>query len=297
MAGHVALEALDILLQQISFTPSPRTSRILKPIPLSIQIFDKNASKELRKIGKYIKIIIIHFIKHSQSLLFHQIIPTHILYIIVEYYGYKEAFCITGLPIAISSDNLTIQKLKLQMRNPTLIKYAKDNINWRCQSAFGQKLIITRNNDNIYEWTFKINQGGSAVFVIGIAGTTTNFYKYANRVFYDMRYNYGFNIYNGRKVHNQRFMPYGDACKSGDNVMMRVNMNDGSIIYFINGVSQGTAFENIKRGKLVHYKLAITLQEPGDGCTMIDFKEIEFDGCANQREIQCYNHGVLSIGK
>ena len=134
---------------------------------------------------------------------------------------------------------------------------------------------MTQNNNSIYRWTFRINQGGSGVFVIGIAGTTTNFYKYANRVFYDMRYNYGFNIYNGRKVHNQKFITYGDACKSGDVVVMEVDMKDRSIIYFINDISQGTAFENIKRGRLVHYKLAITLQEPNDGCTMIDFKEFQ----------------------
>ena len=73
---------------------------------------------------------------------------------------------------------------------------------------------------------------------------------------------------------NNKFSEYGDRCGSNDVVAMEVNFSEQSIIYFINDRSQGTAFENIKKDKNVYYKLAITLQEPHDGCSLIKFQKI-----------------------
>eukprot|EP01084_Bolivina_argentea_P240738 404314_1 len=124
----------------------------------------------------------------------------------------------------------------------------------------------------IYKWSVKINHGGSGVFVMGLS---SNFHDVnaVNRAFYSAPFNYGFNIYNGRKVTNDKFANYGSKCGTNDIVTMEVDFNDGIIIFYINGKSQGTAFENIKRNKLIHYKFAVTLQDPNDGCTLTKFEQ------------------------
>jgi len=137
--------------------------------------------------------------------------------------------------------------------------------------VFGQRWIASFDNISIYRWSFKINCGGSGVFVIGLASCFDK--KSIQNAFYDKPYNYGFNIFNGRKVSYGEFNEYGDRSGTNDVVTMEVNFKEGTIIYFINGISQGTAFENIMRNITINYKMAITLQQPDDGCTLIQFEQ------------------------
>eukprot|EP01084_Bolivina_argentea_P070788 128719_1 len=266
MASWVVIQALDDLLLLLT----RNIKRIVQPNELSIQIFDKHAPNELRQLDSKIKLTVIGFVKRVQNIL-NQIIPTTIIYICVKYYGFSECFEIAGTPIAISKNHLTIKKLKLKRSSDNAIVYGKDNVNWRCQSAFGERSIKSYDNISIYQWTFKINHGGYGVFVIGFA---SNYNKNdLTKAFYDKQNNFGFNIYNGRKVTNNKFCNYGDRCGTNDIVTMEVNFKDKTIIYFINGQSQGTAFENIKKDKYVNYKVAVTLQEPNDGCSLISFEK------------------------
>ena len=264
MASSLLLEELNELL---SIFDVEHQSLPSFPRNLSIGMFDKSASKELQQIDVNVKLTVIGFVKSIQGLISNQIIPTTIVYICVQYYGYNECFEAAGNSIVISgNDHLDIKKQKL--RDNGII----NNINWRCQSVFGQKTINSFNNQSTCRWTIKINQGGSGVFVFGLAA---NFEQSdVQSRFYDKPNNYGFNIYNGRKVSNNKFDNYGDRCGSNDVITMEVNFREATIIYFVNNRSQGTAFEHIEKDKNIHYKLAITLQEPHDGCSLIGFEKI-----------------------
>lgn len=269
MASEVTLKSLDYLLTVFRVDGAvSNSSRCLRA---------KSEVLNAAHMQDPIERLVMTFTKRVQATLYHHIIPTEIMRIIVRYYGMHEFFDIAGLTIGISADYLTMKKFKVRLQNNLkrkagrkTIPYTNRYINAKCQSVYGSKLIVANNrNKSIYSWSFRINHGGSGVFVIGVACGEP--LKFANKPFFLMPVHYGFNIYNGRKVTNGVFTDYGDCCGTHDVVQMQLDLQERTIIYFVNGVSQGTAFENVETGKHIHYKLAITLQEPNDGCTLLQF--------------------------
>eukprot|EP01084_Bolivina_argentea_P184375 317993_1 len=97
MSNHVVIKTLDELLSML------RMKHVARPSKLSVHIFDTNAPSELRRIDSRIKLTVIGFVKRVQQILpTAKIIPTTIVYICVQYYGFDECFEVAGSPVAIS---------------------------------------------------------------------------------------------------------------------------------------------------------------------------------------------------
>jgi hypothetical protein len=71
----------------------------------------------------------------------------------------------------------------------------------------------------------------------------------------------GFNCGRGTKCVDGDFMqPYGQPCAAGDVVGVKINFNEGTVTYYRNGVSMGTAFTGLQRACYAAVSLINTQQ-------------------------------------
>ena len=85
----------------------------------------------------------------------------------------------------------------------------------------------------------------------------------------------------GDKVSNVngfvKFETYHDKCwdgiKESDTITLELNLLKKTISSYINDEWKGIAFENIKTGADMKYKLAVFLVTEDDSCSIIDYHE------------------------
>ncbi len=87
--------------------------------------------------------------------------------------------------------------------------------------------------------------------------------------------NYGYNVFNGYKISQNRFEKYCIQSKTNDIIDMELNMKNETLIYYINGESQNIAFENIKKGKDISYQMAVSVQKHQDSLSLQKFEIIK----------------------
>ena len=58
-------------------------------------------------------------------------------------------------------------------------------------------------------------------------------------------------------------------------VSVNLNLKLKKISFEVDGVDKGVAFENIKCGEHIYYRLAVTLKEDGDKVILLNYEEIQ----------------------
>ena len=219
----------------------------------------KNADNNLQLlVFGYIKLIQ----KSNESL---NIIPTEIIYLCILFLFQKEFFEIIPNKIILSDDKLTVTKQALADEG------------W-LNTSYG-KVVVSSISQTIVTWKLKINQSKySGNFCIGIASNA----KCVNDdiVFDEDSYIYIFGA-NGCRLNNDLDTPiivdYTDAADrfrydSGDIVTIKVNFKDASISFGAND-KLAVAFKKIAMNADISYRLAVSIRNPSDSVSIVDFVE------------------------
>ena len=181
------------------------------------------------------------------------IIPTDIADVCFNYYFESEYFAIVGENITISGDRNIITK-------------ANKDSTWNNTSYGRQRISAKQTNQSIYHWIFRLDGYRGGGLLIGITSNTTK--NIINEPFYKINgyCNYGVNIFNGKKVSNDGFLPFiHKRINKGDFVNMVLDMSQGILKYsflydlsFDDGTKNQIAW-NIKRGDDIEYRIAISI--------------------------------------
>ena len=67
---------------------------------------------------------------------------------------------------------------------------------------------------------------------------------------------------------------YGKASMSGDCISIYLNLDTKELGFKINGEDQGVAFEDIKNGADIKYRLVVWVQSRRDCVEIVDFREL-----------------------
>lgn len=246
-----------------------------------------------KKYDQRTKDIVQGYTRQCQSLFMNETssyfnIPTITICITTLYYAHNEYFASYGDKLITNDSNtiINVNNAKLNEANPTQ-KLDIHQYKLMLNSAFGN-VIIDGSEATIYEWSFKVRRIstqdhlGFGLFAIGIDSSDNDKNSY---------------FYNGKDMEKSPFFAihFGNSikkfCKSlrgkkyaqidgiiSDNhtewiydVVMIINVNNGTIEYKINDVECGIAFDEIDF-KLNEYRMAITIDHQAS-IELIDYHQ------------------------
>ena len=121
--------------------------------------------------------------------------------------------------------------------------------------------IYDNSDNNIYEWTLKIDQMSSWITI----GIDSSLQKHINDDFSDQDgytyYAYGSSGYIYQNKYDFRSVEYGIEYKTNDEIKMVLNKKNRSIKYYVNDKDQGIAFNLIHIKYPYRYHFAVCLAE------------------------------------
>eukprot|EP01084_Bolivina_argentea_P299262 515825_1 len=204
----------------------------------------------LSKIDKRTKYTVCGWIRNNEKLLKLNHIPSLISCICILYFRDDEIFVTTGTKVKLSNNKKCIEKIANE--------YSYSNC------SYG--LIEISSNDNIKcQWDLKINKKkthphypSGGFIIMGI-----NSSKQANpdkdcRIidanYYVCSSGVGLNEYQSRI-----WYPYGKMWVENDKVSLCLDLKSKQIRFLTNDNDQGVAFNNIKTGNDIKYRLCVSL--------------------------------------
>lgn len=180
--------------------------------------------------------------------------------IIVQYFASVEMFKTIAKCVELSEDKLSVTK-------------KKGESDWR-NACYGSVTIPSKSNI-ICEWELKISNppGETAGIVLGIA-RKEDITQYLWDTLKDKdQYVYAYGNWsaktNARDIDNVDYGDgeYHDNCK----VKIHLNMKLGQISFSIEDLNHGIAFDNIKKGDDIEYRLMVSLFFVGGKVEILDF--------------------------
>ena len=219
-----------------------------------------NGTKYVSKDSHF---LVFGFIREHQLLVSDLIIPSPIYLLCLMYYYLQNYFGIHSSRIQVTGD-----------QNETITsKESKDSC------AYGYHWIHSMSN-KLITYKIKINHGFNAYqdSDIGISASDT---------FIDEDFASSTNIYYAFDADGDKWSvvddvsfcqiydeEFDDGYKAGDIVTMQLDLFNSTISFYVNDRFKGIAFDDIKKGENIRYKLAVMLAKSGDSCTIIEYSEV-----------------------
>lgn len=227
--------------------------------------------ESLKHINQKTKDLVSGYIKNMEKELNGSIIPSLIITTCILFFHAKEFFSKIGKFMMTDDESLTTLRVSSNVDNPDSQKIARN-------SAYGS-VVIHDKHHCIYVWTIKILKVDVFDTFIGMDSSNK---KYINANFtlqsgYDKLYKYYAIDHCGLKYgHIEGEEEYGIRFGVNSVVRMEVNTKDKTIEYWINGKSQGVAFENVDFDDCEYYfavSLCTNEYEYAHCVKLIDFQQ------------------------
>ena len=215
--------------------------------------------KSLSKVDKKTEYTVFGFIRQSETEM-DKIIPPLISWTCLMFYWMNEYFEIIGDTIDASKDNSTI----------TATKATQD---WGNANFCAQRIQST--NEGIYKWTLLMTGDDIVIGISDADGTKiSDAFAWDNDAnFYGILCKSGYKVWNGK--HGTDMAQYYDSIGDTDIIkiiIVQLNTKLKKISFEVNGMDKGVAFENIKCGDDIYYRLAVTLEENGNKVELIKYE-------------------------
>eukprot|EP01084_Bolivina_argentea_P046548 85730_1 len=192
------------------------------------------------------------FARNCQNL--SSIVPTTVINLCILFYYDEEFKIFNENTIKIHSDKHQITHL----------------IDASSSTCYGKIRCASYDNDITYKWILKIVQCTHGNMIIGIDEAIG---KWINSAFWHPgnkhTASYGMTSA-GYKYVECSYSGSGHRWKTGDEVSVTLNCKDSILLLCINN-QYTTTFNNIKKGNLIKYRLAIYTKSVGDSVSLISF--------------------------
>eukprot|EP01084_Bolivina_argentea_P285066 488757_1 len=259
---------------------------VMKKIPKLVQSVDFQL---IKSIDQRTKQIVFGYMRRHEHLLISDItphisntIPPLVVYCCLIYYWLNEYFD-TNLfvtnPIGITRTR----------NNPTIApdnKMTIQHLSYGMATCWGYQTISSMENCK-YRWNLKINNHNyTRSLLIGITENdvlhgSIFYHKFHRNTYKQRQYiHYIYNSYTGFKkshkpwtISNRKWywQPYGTKFGAGDIIGIELDLQKRTLSFFVNGISQGIAFDNIETVDDIQYKLVVNMQTD-DNITLIELR-------------------------
>ena len=228
---------------------------------------DNSSFMKIANIDQKAIDVVSGYIRQCQKLLpknnIYYTIPSLVEQMCITYYWIHEYFTVYG-------DNITLDKIN-NIASSILDEY---NI----ETIYGN--IIIDDKPIIYKWIFKILKLES-IIIIGIDSSNKQFCNgdYATKRNTNSYYSYGSDGLKFGHNESEQFEvegEYGYCFKTGDIVIMELNVFDKTLGYYINNKYFGIAFDNIDF-KNRYYNIGVMFVAAENSIQLTEFNQIHIN--------------------